>query len=141
MIKFSAILEDGRPMVGLGVDEGNCQRLSEGCPIVFPASEVGFDDDRKIVIVYDDDDFQSAMDNGGFDGAKVFCCLVIDDDGLAALRGGTTLSHKTKMGDFVLMYAKTLAELEKLILPFIDETTKVKRTGFSPSAPRFREQN
>jgi len=139
MIKFSAIQENGRPMVGLGIDENNCRKLAEGCPIVFLASDVGFEDDRKILIVYDDEDFRSMMDD--IDRDKVFCCLVVDDDGFATLREGRTLSNKTKTVDFVLMYGETLADLEQAVLPHIDETTRVTRTGFSPSAPRFREQN
>lgn len=46
MIKFTGIGDNGRKMLGIGLSEGNIQKLKEGKPIHFSAEEVkmaGFD--------------------------------------------------------------------------------------------------
>jgi hypothetical protein len=141
MIKFWAKLDDGKLLVGLGLSEGNCQKLRDGQPMVFPATEVGIEDHRKIVIIYDDDDFRSAMEGGGFDSNKVAYCLVVDDDAIVGLRKGQGIINKVENVEFVFLYGQTEQELESKIRPYINEHTLVKRTGFPPSAPGFREQN
>lgn len=51
MIKFSMQANNGGTIVGLGLEEGNIERLKDGKPIYFPLKELGIEG-VEIMIMY-----------------------------------------------------------------------------------------
>ena len=137
MIKFVINAENnssGKHVVGLGLCEKNLEMLQKGSPIIFPCSEVGIDDKRGIVIIFDDDDSRPQWEEL-LSPTKVAFCLCIDDDAFATLRGGETLTNVTEKVEFVFMYGKTQDDLTNMLKPAIGPETQVTTKGFEPSDP------
>jgi len=51
MIKFTAIEED-RGFIGIGLSEGNINKLKEGKPILFKLSDMGMNSKLEVIIFY-----------------------------------------------------------------------------------------
>jgi len=139
LIKLSTKIACDRTLVALGLSEGNCQKLKEGDPILFPCSEVGIDDKRKIIVVYDDEDFRSKRDL--LSPTKVAYCLCLDDETIKELQSGTTITNTTAKVDFVFFYGETEAEMAESVKSLIGPGTRVINRGFDPSAPKTQERN
>lgn len=66
MIKFTASKQNGETLIGLGLEEGNIERLKKGQPIVFHMSELGFEG-MELMIMYgeDQDDIKAQLQKAG----------------------------------------------------------------------------
>lgn len=66
MIKFTAPKPNGEVLIGLGLEEGNIERLKEGKPILFNMAELGFEG-MECMIMYgkDQGDIKKQLEDAG----------------------------------------------------------------------------
>lgn len=69
MIKFTSTKSNGESFIGIGLEEGNIERLKEGKPIVFDMSELGFEG-MELMIMYgkDKQDITAQLRKAGMKG-------------------------------------------------------------------------
>lgn len=69
MIKFTSPKANGETLIGLGLEEGNIERLKDGKPILFNLSELGFEG-MEVMIMYgkDQEDIKMQLRQAGMKG-------------------------------------------------------------------------
>ena len=142
MLKLLMKGKDGeKDTVTLGLEEGNIQMLKEDKPIGFPCTEIGLDDPRAIVIVYDGPDWKANAEAIESNPAIGFC-FVLTDEHFDKLKSGNDAIIVTPDYNFVIAYGKDNQTLCDRFKSGIGPETRVVRTGFAPSdEPEFFSNN